>query len=225
MANIENLDEMNLFLILGGASRSSRSDKSNATSISSGRLKLIVDRLIGSQNRNSTARTYMSVWRQFNNFIIKLDVKPKEWEQRATLFVAFLIENGKQSGTVKSYISAIKRILIDDGYPWDDKKILLNSLTKSCKLVNDRVTTRLPIQCGLLELLLFEVQRIFRKNNQPYLESLFKTIFIIGYYGLFRVGELTKSPHVMRAKDVYISHNKDKILIVLHTSKTHGHES
>ena len=186
---------------------------------------MIISNLVGQQNRSSTAKNYLRIWRQFNSFVISLDNKPREWEQRVTLYVAFLIEKGLQSSTVKSYISAIKRILIDDSYPWEDKKILLNSLTRSCRLINDRVQTRLPITCGLLELVLFEIQRIFNESNQEYLESLYKALFILGYYGLFRVGELTLSPHVIKAKNIHMAKNKDKILVVLYSSKTHGKES
>ena len=108
---------------------------------------------------------------------------------------------------------------MNDGYSWDDSKVLLSSLTRACKIVNDRVKTRLPIQCGLLELILFEIDRIHQ--NQPYLACLFKTLLAISYYGLMRAGEVTASPHVVKAKDVHMGLNKDKILIVLYTSKTH----
>ena len=43
--------------------------------------------------------------------------------------------------------------------------------------------------------------------------------------GLMRIGEVVTGTHTARAKDVHISHNKDKILIVLFSSKTHGFES
>ena len=129
-----------------------------------------------------------------------------------------------QSQTVKTYVSAIKRVLIDDGYTWDNTKILLTSLTRGCRIINDRVRTRLPIQCNLLELILFEVQRIFTDSSQYYLEILYKALFALGYYGLFRVGELTLSPHVIKASNVHVATNQDKILIVLYTSKTHGKE-
>ena len=36
------------------------------------------------------------------------------------------------------------------------------------------------------------------------------------------MGELTESPHVLKAKDVHIGRNKKKMMFVLHTSKTHG---
>ena len=186
-------------------------------------MENILERLKCCKNRESTNKMYLSVWRKFNNFVIKLDVKPKLWEDRASLFGAALVEDGFQSSTLKSYISAIKRILVDDGYQWDDKKMLLNTLTKACRMVNDRVKTRLPIHKGLLEILLFELERMFQ--NQPFLEILYKAIFALAYYGMFRIGEITTGTHPVKAKNVHIGRNKDKILMILFTSKTHGLES
>ena len=75
-------------------------------------------------------------------------------------------------------------------------------------------------------MLLFEVERYYSGNNvQPYLECLYKALFILAYYGMMRVGELTLSPHTLKACDIHIGNNKDKILIVLYSSKTHGKES
>ena len=69
--------------------------------------------------------------------------------------MGYKIDQGMQSSTVKSYVSAIKKTLIDDGYSWDDNKVLVSSLTKACRIINDRVMTRLPINCSLLEMMLF----------------------------------------------------------------------
>ena len=171
-------------------------------------------------------RNYLCVWRQFNDFIQRLDVLPKFWEDRTQLFIAELVEKRKvQSSIVKSYVSAIKKMLINDGYKWDDSRILLSSFTRACKLINDTVKTRLPIHCGLLEVMLFEIEQIFRKDNQEYLEILYKSILLLGYYGLMRIGELTSSLHSVKARDIHIATNKEKILIVLYTSKTHDKSS
>ena len=180
----------------------------------------IIERLKCVQNRTSTRNNYLSVWRKFNEFIIRLDKKPQYWEDRASLFGAYLVDQGYQSTTLRSYMSAIKCILKDDGYTWNDSKLLLSTLVHGCHVENDTVRTRLPIQIGLLELIMFELQRMF--GSQYYLEILYKTLFCIAYYGLFRIGELTKSEHCIKAKDVHISDNKDKILLVLRSSKTHG---
>ena len=131
------------------------------------------------------------------------------------------MSNRLQSSTIKSYISAIKSVLTRDGYVWNEDRVLLNVITKSCKVKNDRLTTRLPIQIRLLEIALCEVRKEF--ESQPYLEAMYMSAFLIGYYGLFRVGELTESPHVIKATNVHESKNdQQKLLIVLYSSKTHN---
>ena len=190
--------------------------------ISSVDMERIVNRLMMTQHRDSTAKTYLSVWRQFNKFIIELDVKPTLWEDRTTLFIGYLIDKGMQSSSVKSYVSAIKKTLIMDNYEWDDNLVLVRSLAKACQIINDSVRTRLPIHCGLLEMILFEVQRHFSSHNQVYLEILYKTLFALSYYGLMRIGEVTCSPHVLKAKNVHMATNKDKLLLLLYSSKTHN---
>ena len=174
-------------------------------------------------NRNSTCNNYLSIWREFNKFIIRLDNKPNLWEDRVGLFAAYLVDRGRKSSTIKSYISAIKFILKRDNYEWDDSKAQLNALTKACKLQNDIVKIRLPISDKLLDLILFEVDRIH--NSQPYLMKLYQTILVIGYYGLLRIGEMTQSEHQILARNVHVATNKKKIKIILFLSKTHDESS
>ena len=202
-------------------SESIKSSKSDSSKLSSHKLRNIIDKLMLQQNRSSTMKTYFRIWRQFNNFLIRLDVKPLIWEERVTLFIGHLVDKGVQSSSIKSYVSAIKRVLLDDGYQWDDQKILLTSLTRACRLINDVVTTRLPIQGNLLELLLFEIIRIMDKKRQIFLKHLYLALFSLGFYGLMRIGEVTQSEHVIRAENVHVATNKDKILLILYSSKTH----
>ena len=188
-------------------------------------LNAVFEKLKGNQVRESTKANYMSIWRNFNKFLLKLDTSQWKvsWEQRVVLFGTHLVDQGAQSQTVKSYFSAIKHVLKTDGYPWDDSKVLLNTITRSCRLVNDRVKIRFPIRLRLLEVLLFETERYFMK--QPYLEKLYKAIFALAYYGLMRIGEIAAGNHPVKAQDVHVGTNKDKILILLRSSKTHGKES
>ena len=98
-----------------------------------------------------------------------------------------------------------------------------NTLSRACRMVNDKVHRRKPIRSHLLEQLLFETERAF--SNQYYLEIMYKTVFLLSYYGLLQIGEVTMSPHVLKARKVEIGQNKDKIWLILFTSKTHGLES
>ena len=101
--------------------------------------------------------------------------------------------------------------------------MLILTLTRACHLTNDRLFVRLLIKCSLLEVLLFELGRIFK--DQPYLLITYRAIFALAYYGMFRIGELTVGNHPIKACDVHVAMNKFKILIYLRTSKTHGLES
>ena len=188
-------------------------------------MENLIEQLKCENNKGTTKNNYYQIWRKFNEFIIQLDHIPKSWEQRTALYCGYLIVEKKlQSATVRSYISGIKSVLKNDGYMWDDGFVLLSVLTKSCKLKNDMVKTRLPIQVGLLDLILFDVKRRF-EENQPYLEAMYMTAFLFSYHGLLRVGEISESIHAIKAKDIHESKNSNKIMIVLYSSKTHGKES
>ena len=111
-------------------------------------------------------------------------------------------------------------MLQDDGEQININTALLNSLTKACRLKNDKVQTRLPICKTVLYLILKEIPRLFQ--TLPYLEKLYAVLFTTAYFGLFRIGELTHSEHVLRVVDVKICKHGKKFMFVLHTSKTHG---
>ena len=230
------MDEMIRFIImckllfvarkLGKLPRISLTDEQSSSSsrISSVDMAIILDNLQTSGgNRQKTKENYRRIWTLFNDFLIRLDRISSAWEERASLFVANMINNGAQSATVKSYVSAIKFQLKAVKYEWNDGKMMLSTLTQACSLNNDRVLMRLPIHCSLLEMLLFEIERIY--IEQPYLTILFQALFAIGYYGLFWIGELTQGDHCIKARNIHSAINKKKILIVLYTSKTHGKES
>ena len=117
---------------------------------------------------------YHTVWKQFNNFLVKLDRRPKAWEDRTALYCAHLVQEGFQWSTIKSYISAIKA----DNYEWNEKEIKLSIITRACKIKNDKLIARLPIRKGFLELILFEIQRMYSGNQpQPYLEIMYKALY------------------------------------------------
>ena len=204
---------------------SSKSPQSSRLSVE--HMSSILERLKNKQTRSSTAKIYLSIWRQLNRFIIRLDHKQNlSWEDKTALFGAYLVEKGVQSSTLRSYFSAIKHVLKQDGYEWDDNKMVLSALIRGCKLENDSAKIRLPIQKGLFELLLFELERKFGGGNpQPYLEHMYKALFSLAYYGMMKVGELALGDHTLKARNVHVSYNRDKLLVVLYSSKTHGRES
>ena len=96
----------------------------DSSKISMGSMERILQKLIANQNRSSTTRNYITIWRSFNNFLLKLEQIPNTWEQRVSFYATYLVEGMKvQSCTLKSYVSAIKHILKCDGYEWSEHKL------------------------------------------------------------------------------------------------------
>ena len=94
------------------------------------------------------------------------------------------------------------------------------------QIQNFQVRTRLPIGKNLLEILLDQTDEYFLSiQNQPYLTILYKSLFASAYYGMLRVGEITSGEHPVRVFDVHVAGNKNKILFILRTSKTHWKDS
>ena len=64
-------------------------------------------------------------------------------------------------------------------------------------------------------------------HQQPYLEKLYQAMFSTAYFGLFRICEITVTPanHTIAVTDVHVGKNKQKILFILRTSKTHQQSS
>ena len=185
-----------------------------------------MEKLKFSRNRDSTRKNYHGIWKSFNKFYLNLDIKPNNWEERLILFIGYLVDSQHKTATVKSYISAIKSVLREDGVKLVEDSYLLNSLTRACTYVNDQFTLQLLIQRGLLKVLLDKTEEYYLiTKNQPYLATLYKALFSTTYFGLFRVGELTTGSHPVLAIDIHIGVNKNKILFVLRTSKTHWKNS
>ena len=127
------------------------STSSTTSRISTQEIMNIVECLKLMKHRDSMKRNYYTVWKLFSKFCLWLDVKPKSWEDRITLFVGYLIENGKQSLTVRSYVSAVKNVLMDDGFDIKEDRFLISSLTKACRITNDESKNQASNTKGIVD--------------------------------------------------------------------------
>ena len=82
------------------------------------------------------------------------------------LFVGHLINENKQSLTTKSYLSAIRAVLKQDRIKLQEDEFLGSSLTHTCRLQNDRLKLRLPIQKGILGIIVRQVGYIFEVKQK-----------------------------------------------------------
>ena len=70
----------------------------------------------------------------------------------------------------------------------------------------------------MVNMLIEESFKHFMGIDQPYLATLYTTIFSTAYYGLLKIGEIAAGTHPILATNVQIGINKKKIMIILQTS-------
>lgn len=204
--------------------RSSESSEEK-TVYSRQQFKYILAKIKGMRLRWKTRRMYHARWLAFNKFIQKFDIMPDTWEERLHLYAAYLIDNKKQSSTVRTYLTAIKQILRLADIEINEEKYLLSSMIKACKIKNDRLYIRMPIQLSLLKALLRKAHQYYLlERGQVYLATMLKAMFAMAYFGLMRVSEITTGAHPVKAPDVRYAKNKNKIVVTLHSSKTHSYK-
>ena len=51
---------------------------------------------------------------------------------------------------------------------------------------------------------------------------MYAALFADAFYGLLRIGEVSAGSHVILARNVHVGQNKNKLLFILETSKTHN---
>ena len=112
----------------------------------------------------------------------------------------------------------------NDGQDIHEDRILLASITRACKINYDHSTNKLPLKKNVIALLIKSLNSYYGDQLQPYLVLLDKTMLATAYYGLFRIGKITQSAYVVKACDIFVGTNKDKLMFILHSSKTHGKE-
>lgn len=171
----------------------------------------------------STRKSYKKTWNRFNRFISRFDIIPPKWEDRIILWATHLAENKKKSNTIKSYVSAIRYCLSLDGIRVPHANCELAAIVQAAKQMNDELYVRLPIQKGLLKLLLNFVRSAYvHQRGQTYLGYTLLALFSTAYHGLMRISELTQGPHNLKAQNIVYAKNKKKITFYLRSSKTHS---
>ena len=116
-----------------------RSSKSSSTSSSifTDEIMAIIEKLKRGTCRNSTWNKYYNMWKQFNTFIIALDKKPNNLEDRLILFVGHLANKKLQFGTIKIYVSANRTTLQEIRIPLHEDRFI-QSLTNAIQYIHYR---------------------------------------------------------------------------------------
>lgn len=170
----------------------------------------------------STRKSYKKTWNRFNKFISKFDTIPPKWEDRIIVWATHLAENRKNSNTIKSYISAIRYCLSLDGIKVPHSNCELAAIVQAARQANNELYVRLPIQKGLLQLILNFIRTTYiQQRGQKYLGTTLMALYSTAYHGLFRISEMTQGQHTVKAQDIIHARNKRKMTFYLRSSKTH----
>ena len=81
--------------------KTSSGSSTTTSSISSRAMDNILQQLKQMRHRDSTCSNYYGIWKNFNKFILRLDIKPTNWEDRLVMYVAYLIHMKRCSTTIK----------------------------------------------------------------------------------------------------------------------------
>lgn len=181
--------------------------------------RVIVERNMQKDVGPASKDSYHGIFRNFIDFLNIFNTVPERWEDKIVLYTTFLADNIYEEATIRSYLSAIRHELKQDGVILHEDRCKLEAIIRSSRYKNKGKRDRQGISQQMLHHLLDQVD--YKYHDQQYLKHLYKAMFVLGYYCLLRVSELTSGKHPILAKNVTAAKNKLKIQVTLLTSKTH----
>ena len=176
---------------------------------------------MGKSLSSSSWNLYNRAFREYNKFLTEAgcDRFPHD-PQFVAYFAANLFDRGLAGSTITSYVSALSFWL----------KLLHDKDTSNCFLLQrvllgikkSRPTNdcRLPITKFILHRI---VNALTHTVSCSYAKAMFKSMFLLSYYGLLRVGEITKCAqnevNILLISDITITGNKISLTIQFRQSK------
>lgn len=175
--------------------------------------------LLSSALTASSRRIYQRAWVVFRQFYAQfygftdptLPLPPN----CIPLFISYLSFRKLAFSTIKSYLSAISYVHKIKGFHDPTKSFLIQKLSTALSRQQSS-DIRLPVTRPILH----ELLRSLRfTNSSAFQRSLFSAMFLVAFYGLFRIGELASkstrfAPSVVQYSNLTIvSRNEAKITI------------
>ncbi len=152
----------------------------------------------------------------FVNYLRTLDEIPTKWEDCLILFRAHLIHKGLASRTITTYMTGVHSRLQLDGVDLSENQYLMKQMHRVARK-RDVERVRCPISHNLLIQILKRVNLVVKTEFEA---AMFKALFSLAFFGMFRIGELVDSPHALKACNVMQAEEGEHIVCVQHSSKT-----
>lgn len=184
-------------------------------------LQQNVNTLLDAALSKSTHTPYESALQAFQAFrrIFKL---PWLWpvpENQVTLFIAFNYERRVAPATVKTYLSGLSYHHKLRSKPDPTKTFAVTKMIEGYNRLEHRKDIRLPITLQILSQLPETLDKIC---SSKYESLLFKSAYLIAFFGLFRVGELVFTTPAYASRPLMlndVAFNTNSISISVRQSK------
>lgn len=139
-------------------------------------------------------------------------------------FIAFMSLSGRAPSSVNSHISALAFVHNINGWEDPTNGFLIKKLKEGCRRVSPRVDNRLPITPAILEKIVSSLPSICKNLYEV---ALFRSAFLLAFFGFLRVGEFTcpkktgSFPRVLNLQDVKVVNSNPRVLeVAIRFSKT-----
>ena len=130
-------------------------------------------------------------------------------------FMAFMSLAGLVPTTIITYISGVKHHLRVRGARDFNDSFLLKLTLKGVAASPHELDVRLLITLPVLERMLHALPLV---HDNQFEVCMYSVLLTVGFHGLFYLGELAMSEHVILSENVHIGTNK--VVIIFPTSKT-----
>ena len=156
-------------------------------------------------------------------FCIKfsLDITDPVSIQHIMLFIAYNFEKGNSANTISTYIAGINYVHRLNGYYDITQNFVVKKLLEGYKRKRLSKDDRAPLTYSILRNISQDLSKHCFDNYET---SLFRTMFALAYFGLFRIseliaGHLSQPLSGLKRSDITIKDNR-YIYITLHHFKT-----
>ena len=148
--------------------------------------------LLRSAITEGSRKTYERAWRMYVDFATDFgepgcSLLPVSVNS-LTLFISYPSARKFASSTILTYVSAFSYVHKLSNLPDPSKNFLVQKLLTAHNGLHSAPNVRLPIIRSVLHCLVLALNHT---NSSAFQRLLYKTMFLVAFYGYFRLGELT----------------------------------
>ena len=170
----------------------------------------------------NTASTYSTARNKFQSFRGSYNL-PNNWPlplNEVVLFITYCFEKALSARTIATYISGVAFFHKINNWPDFSQAFIVKKLLEGCHRSRRTFDTRAPITMDMLK----EICKLLPTIcHDAYEYQLFKAMFCLAYFGLFRVGELVSTKgqvNMLQSRDVTLDIPNKHVLISMSRFKT-----